>query len=436
MSEIIKTIRSAYDNNHHRLCIESALAWLSSINIYRGNKITLIDNPYLYEVFERLTIVCYYVNEYKSFGYFLTEFLLLNDIRINQEMINANKEFYAEKLDCFHSKLLHLKSYPLLFPKKPGDVYRSINPSVLKINEGYLINCRLINYDRPEQVLLTILDSDKQIKTKNIILILDKEFNKIEEYELEDKSWRKDLDLSKSHVIGVEDLILFKHEDSICCSFTSLDSEPIGRIKQNIAKLKLDNNRYIIDDVQVMKTNFNTPEKNWLYINQDGKIKFIHSHQPFGVRLINYSGNIINETNKERDNEIVDVTFEDIDQGINFPGFNHFRGSAPPLPFSYEGVDGWLSIIHEVIRRRDNNGLCYLHRFLFYNSDLRVKYISKIFYFEHRGIEFCRSMCYSHDNDRIIIGVGIKDLYAKLFEVDIETIKSMMIPLDKFQFTQ
>ena len=179
-----------------------------------------------------------------------------------------------------------------------------------------------------------------------------------------------------------------------------------------------------------MKTDFNLSEKNWLYINHKDKIKFIHSHQPFGVKLVNYSDSINSQINTNE--KIVDIPFENIDQGANLPGLTDFRGSAPPMRFFYEGIDGWLSIIHEVSRRRDGNGLCYLHRFVFYNPDLHVKYISQMFYFEQRGIEFCRSMSYTYDEKMIVIGVGIKDLYAKLFEVEIETIKSMLIPLDNF----
>lgn len=429
VEQVITIIRCAYENNHHRLCIETSLIWLESNDIFKENKIKRIDNPYICEIFEKLTVMCYYVTQYRDLGYFITEFLLLNAVNVNKEMIKHNRQFYSKKLNYVRSKNLDLNSYPLLFPKTVGETYKIINPSILKINEGYLINCRLINYLRPKEILWEILDIDNKIRSKNIILILDKEFNKINESELLDKSWRKNLDLSKSCFIGMEDLILFKHDDQLYCSFTSLDSEPISSVKQNIAKLNLYNDQYIIDDVKVMKIDFNIAEKNWLYINWNGKINFIHSHQPFGVKLINYSDSAITS-----DENIVNVQFSEINQGINFPGFKDFRGSAPPLEFSHDGIKGWLSIIHEVVKKRDTHGLCYLHRFIFYDKDLHVKYISNIFYFENIGIEFCRSMCYSHDETTIIIGVGIKDLYAKLFEIYIETIKSMLIPLENFKF--
>ena len=187
VEEVIKVIRCAYENNHHRLCIEISLIWLQSNEIYHNDKIKLVDDSYLCEIFEKLTIMCYYVDTYKNLGYFLTEFLLLNHININKEMLKTNREFYSQKLNFSRSITLTLNPYHLSWPKNSDDTYKAINPSIIKNNDGYLINCRLINYLRPKEILWDILDVDNKIRSKNVIILLDNEFNKIREYELIDK---------------------------------------------------------------------------------------------------------------------------------------------------------------------------------------------------------------------------------------------------------
>ena len=65
-------------------------------------------------------------------------------------------------------------------------------------------------------------------------------------------------------------------------------------------------------------------------------------------------------------------------------------------------------------------------------NDFEITHLSLPFYFEELSVEFCRSMCYSH-NDSILLTVGIKDKESWLYVLDTVYIASLLFGLEYFE---
>nr|QBK90296.1 MAG: uncharacterized protein LCPAC102_02090 [Pithovirus LCPAC102] len=439
--EIYDVIQYCYDKQYNKLGAEISFEWLESKNIKLRNYTNniyhplIIDEDNIYYILEKLTIMLYYVDEYKNIGYILSEMLSLNNTFVNVEMIRVNKEYYIDKLKYIEYIDLDIDYPRLELPKIENDTYRPMNPSILKTNDGYLINCRFVNYTQKKALHWTYLETESKIKTKNFIIHMDKKLNILSYHELIDASWRTKIDTSSVNVLGLEDCILFEHNKEIWFSCTTLDTEPFRIPKQNIGKLpKLNDisNKYEVMDIQVMKTEYGLKhmEKNWLpissYKDNEKSIYFIYIHEYNNIKQVKYDVNDMTEN-------IKDITFINNEQYINYPGLKYFRGSGGPIKFKVNNDIGFLSVIHEVIFRRDNGGRCYLHRFVYYDSYFNIQNISRLFYFDHLGVEFCRSITKSHVSSEILIGVGIEDGNSRIYKINTNIIRSMLIPLDKLK---
>ena len=104
--------------------------------------------------------------------------------------------------------------------------------------------------------------------------------------------------------------------------------------------------------------------------------------------------------------------------------YQYFRGGTTPIPFKLE-KDGFLFFIHEVV---DVSHRYYLTRGVWLSADFTDIRITSSFYFLERGIEFAVGLSYAlHDPEVIIIGVGINDRKAFLFEITLMTIRDMFM---------
>jgi hypothetical protein len=149
-------------------------------------------------------------------------------------------------------------------------------------------------------------------------------------------------------------------------------------------------------------------EKNWLPFIKDETLYVIYSYSPF----------VIYQLDIETGDCILDLSYEPTYD------FTQFRGSAGPIPFD----DGYLVLIHEVTYTSDQSR-CYLHRFVYLDHRFFVKKISKPFTFLHQGVEFCGSMTLNHEENQLILAIGIEDNKAYLCTVDLNTIHSYLYSL-------
>lgn len=306
----------------------------------------------------------------------------------------------------------------------------------------------MVNYDQEKAKKWIFLDKGKKIQTRNFLIRTDKEFRVLDQIELDDYSWRNQIDRSRCSILGLEDCILFEHKDQVWFISNTSDTPVYRKPKQTIGMLpeKPIDGKYQIEKLQVLdsphgKTHI---EKNWLPFSSGNSISFIYYCKEDGVEIVKYSDQLMDRLSDIDQIDSVHQGFNYVDvqlekkirkDGLCFRGFKELRGSAGPIPFEYSGIEGWLMVTHEVVFRSNNSGggRCYFHRFIFMDSEFSIQGLSRIFYFDHREIEFCRSMSYSHQEDEIILGVGIEDREARLYLMDIEKIQEMLLDLSAFQ---
>jgi hypothetical protein len=88
----------------------------------------------------------------------------------------------------------------------------------------------------------------------------------------------------------------------------------------------------------------------------------------------------------------------------------------------------WLCVAHFAGRRVKQTiksiGALYLHRFVVISPDWKIVGMSKRFFFEKRGLEFCAGL--GVDGERLILSYGIDDRRAALLELDRNIVQGMI----------
>ena len=91
-----------------------------------------------------------------------------------------------------------------------------------------------------------------------------------------------------------------------------------------------------------------------------------------------------------------------------------FRGGGQVVPFTFEGQEGWLAIIHEVAYFGDRRN--YEHRFVFLDHGFVITAVTQPFALrEPRAIEFAAGL--ATVGERIIVSFGVRDCEAWLAEM-------------------
>lgn len=361
---------------------------------------------YLDKIIEEFVILAFYMN-YKELGLRLSDNLILDPkCKIGPHQIIGNQRFYLEPL-----KTIKRKKIDVNLPEKRF----AMNPSILKTDDGYIINCRIINYQLNDTGRYIIYHPSGKIITENIIIHTNKYLHEISQYVLHDVSQCIEF---KKNIQGLEDLILFKHNSDLWFTCTNLESNPHGLPQINLCRLKFESDKYLVTEKYPIELPSNRGEKNWLPVIHKNHLKLIYEYHPYTIKEISdelIHGKVIKVNN--------------ILSGKYNLNLSRFKGSAAPIEFE----DGYLIIVHETFNLP--SGLrCYLHRFIWLNDTLEIKKMSHPWYFQHHGIEFCRAMVRSHIEDEIILSYSIHDKDAQWCSVDVNYIKSLLFDLDYFMF--
>lgn len=402
--------------------IYPTFSYISIDSIEYIYNISYIDSiPYqIKELFFFILIevsICFWYTKYKYLGNIISDRLVFQKINNHKSMIFKNQRFYIQPITFLHSFNLIPKLDPLFSP---------LNPSIIPINDGYLVNIRAVNYSLDEQSRYTIHFYPQQ--SQNYILKLDNNFNIISQCKLIDKSLQSKN--TKSYIKGFEDLQLFKINNELWAACTSLEYS-IDSTPQIVLLKIITNNNYSTCEINrvivLNKINNSQCEKNWLpfynknfVLNSQDDIKFIYGYNPFRIQ------NIWGDLNLCHDFINTDINllyYTQLD-------LSKFRGSAGPLTFN----EGFLVVIHEVTDPTLNSiKRDYTHRFLYFNSKFELKKMSLPWIYKILHIEYCRSICWSNTNkDSIIMGVGIQDKFSFLYTISATYIDSILFNLDFF----
>jgi hypothetical protein len=292
--------------------------------------------------------------------------------------------------------------------------YNPMNPSILKIEGGYYVICRCVNYMQKGAKYFWMIDpemKDEYIgRTRNFLLHYDKNLNLISQKEIVDEISNTSRIAPYSNTEGLDDIRLFDYEGSLW--FISNVHDMNHHHTPQIGLFKLEDSA---DENQIFTEQFTLLlgpdpkrcEKNWLPFVKDGEIHVIYSYDPYVVYKVNSTHGSCEAVISEKQKN----------------DFASFRGSASPIHFD----DGYLSIVHQVAF--DDNGRYYLHRFLYLDKDYKIKRISKPFTYTHQGIEYCCGMTLDHSETNLIMSIGIEDAEAAFAILDVNAVRSSLFPI-------
>ena len=365
----------------------------------------------LEKIIDEFTILAFYLG-YKEIGLQLSDKLILDEnCKLNKSQVIHNQKFYV-------NKLLTLKNEKIQSDISSG--YFPLNPSIIKTNEGYLMSLRTVNYALTPEGFYTVPSGESFKQSKNYILKLDNNLNIISSNDIIDTD--NYVKYEGANFKGLEDLILFRYNDELWFSCTTLDTNPYKVPQITLCKLQKTDDGYRVTLKRPIVLPNNKIEKNWLPVIHDDQIKFIYEYHPFTIKIPMIVSDSLNGT-------IGSMDYLKVKYDLNL---SRFKGSAAPIEFNLD-EKGYLIMVHETFNLSQVLR-CYLHRFIWLSNSFEIKKMSHPWYFQHHGIEFCRSMCYSHIEDEIILTYSIHDKDAQWCSVSIEYIKSLLFDLDYFKF--
>ncbi len=371
------------------------LAIFIAVNMLKCDITTDIKTKLLAEI----GISAFYTSR-KELGIMALDHLLLNGgVWYN---ILSNIGFYAQKIKRVKKIKLSVKA-PMV--EHTNQLYRPMNPSILRYKNGWISICRLVNYTQKGAKNFKFISPDGVCRTKQVLTILDNDFNNISQIIMEDISGRPRYEGAR--VLYFEDAVPFFDENQLYMLSNALDGSTAGISEMFKCKIDIETGS-IVSAIPLSSFQSGRSEKNWLPIEVKGELNYLYSYNPV----------VILDKNLRRTETVQDKNF------------TSFRGGGGACEFKINNRDGYLVVVHEV--GIDGHGRCYLHRFVWMNSDFKIKYLSHPWCFEHRGIEYCRSMVL--DNGQAILGVGIEDREAWFYIIDVEEIMSMMKPLEEFEW--
>ena len=240
-------------------------------------------------------------------------------------------------------------------------------------------------------------NDDIKLRTINFYCELNPETLVIEKYHKIDTS---KLDVNPLwDFIGLEDARLVFWNNKYYACGVRRDTTTNGQGRMELSELLISGDSVKeINRNRIEVPNINSYcEKNWMPI-KDKPFHFIKWSNPTEIVKVNLHNNT---------SETVYLSNQ------QFNSKQELRGGSQLIPWT---DNTYLGIVHECLFKQHNiNGhkdADYYHRFVIWNNDWSIKYISESFNFMTGGIEFCIGL--EQVNDNIIIVFGFQDnaLYA------------------------
>ena len=270
------------------------------------------------------------------------------------------------------------------------------NPCILAVGSGFYCIVRSSNYTiGSDRASYRPIDAGQVIRTENIFVWLDSQL-RIQHSEL-----IAGPDYAKRGMVqGFEDCRLFPTRDGFAASATVCGTS-VDYVQMGVARLLLNPARF--DQLFILEADTNRHEKNWMPVI--GRGEWIYKINKGG-----YTCCVVPQTKME---------------------FKIVRGhAAPPIARDWSGgtqltpyAGGWLCMAHE---KSFNPGMCYEHRFVWFNSTLRLCRWSDTFVFHRKtGIEFAAGITAVADN--VYVSFGVNDATAWIAKLSVESVEKLLV---------
>ncbi len=418
--ELVVKLRTEGESRTAYIMIDLALGMYStSVEDQRiPADITDSEQEAIVRLFQEFSIIAYY-SDRRDLGLQISDKLLFHRSRIidgtrershavDDEMIHRNLIFYVDRLPRIEKYVISVE-----MPLVEDFRYHSMNPSIIRTENGYLFLCRGVNYDLTDGSY-HIHAVDQKVRTKNILVRTDRQLIPISQHEIVDHA---DYTRYPSRVVGFEDCRLFQVGEELWFTCTTGESKAEFLPQIGIGKIPSppwENTIPITTFVPLEGPSPGRCEKNWLPFACGGQISVIYTYSDTIALLIGMEDGIPDGETSEFSRK---VTNEYACQ---------FRGSGGPIPFD----DGYLAVIHEV--SFPDNVRHYFHRFVWIDDQFKLRKVSPLWRFDDQRIEFCAGLCRSHQDGQLLLSYGVNDNKAAIISVDIDQVRKMLADLPSF----
>lgn len=235
-------------------------------------------------------------------------------------------------------------------------------------------------------------DDDLNLRTTNFYCIIDKETLEIKKYSKIDTS---KLDVTPIWTfIGLEDARLVYWDNKYYGVGVRRDTTTNGQGRMEFSELEIDENSV----KEISRTRIEVEnkesycEKNWMPI-KNKPFHFVKWCNPTEIVRVDFENKIAKQVHIGKD--IIDLPFD-------------LRGGSQLIDW-YDNT--YLAIVHECkFISKNFNGYKdadYYHRFIIWNNDWTIRYISEPFNFMTAKVEFCTGL--EEIDNNIIISFGFQD---------------------------
>lgn len=288
---------------------------------------------------------------------------------------------------------------PLIIPSDQMLGISLTNPSIININNTLYLNLRNVNYslyhsetrDTEHQYgPLCYLHPEQDLKliTYNIICKLNKKLNIENFLNINTSNFDKE---PLWEFVGLEDARLVFWQNRLFLSGVRRDTTINGEGRIELSEINIQNNTA----TEVSRTRIPSPqpddsycEKNWMPI-LNKEFHWIKWTNP--TELVYYD----NKTTKQ-------ILLKDYKEYNTLD----LRGGSQVIEYK----DYYLAILHEseiYFTDTDKKNANYYHRFILWDKNFNIKYLSDRFKFMDSKIEFCCGLCEYEDS--LLITFGFQD---------------------------
>jgi tetratricopeptide (TPR) repeat protein len=369
---------------HYRIKGQQQLAYVfykmaKQIPYPKDNILFIHTDVYDYLLDYEYSIIAYYIEKNKDMRPIFMK--LMNYENLNIENLISNYKFYVKSLDKYKLNEILINSYKEI-AEEEKDKFKASTPSIISSEDNYIINVRMVDYTLHQNGSYSYSDSHN-VNTKNIGLMLDKEFNVIQS-----KKFLPDFN-KNCRIRGLEDVKIINCGENIGYISTKqsdITKDYVLTMAGGIYDLTKDKLEYneIFSPIKAKC------EKNWaLFLHKD-ELKVVYQWHPLTI----YDSINTGKLGKK--------------QEINMPYFfKKVRGSTNGVAYKDEL---WF-ICHVVECGKPRH---YYHCFVVLDKDtLKLKTYSYLFKFDlSEKVEFCLGLVV--EDDRVIVSYSNWDKTSKL----------------------
>jgi len=461
--KIIKEIQVLRRKKHQMAFLLATLVYERLIELMKDGNTKWL--PFLHELLFEISIIGFYVGEHKLSMKSSNRviFSKKTDYQM-RESVFRNLQFYIKRLDYSAKYAIKFKSPPITNPKQQylGKNYATMNPCIIRIkintDINYMILIRCVNYHQTDAEHFYIMDKTEKAHTKNFIMLTDKSFEPIQCAEI-----IEDLDREREQttVLGLEDVRFSYSEDGrlidqwknggISFTCTTIDTNKERFSHMPIPQISLCRLGPFKSNTQKKKYN-DDPKMGIIKVTSMLPMKKAGVNRKCEKNWTSFYKDVISESDTSQDKiqmvytlaptEIVESDINGVCKPVlkyEYPWEGNFlRGSAGPLRFVKTPTSGvnsdfidkgeWIFVSHEVSHGigKDSSKRKYYHRFLLADKNMKIFAASESFYYDHKGIEFCTSITLSPDGKSYLMGVGLEDKQAIIYEIESEIVTKMI----------